>query len=96
MLKRLGLSAAVILASAALAAPMMAADRDGFHGRNDRGYNSGYQARGDNRDYRDLRGDNRYEERQEHERFDRRAPAWNWRHGLRFTFHFGDRDHDGR
>ena len=94
MLKRLGLSAAVILASAALAAPMMAADRDDFHGRDDRAYNSGYDAR-DARDHRDVRGDNRYEEQEEHARFDRRAPEWNEHNGFRFTFRFGDRDHDG-
>ena len=91
MLKRLGLSGAVILASAALAAPVMAADRDDFHGRDDRSYNSRYNLRSNDRDRRDFRGDNRYEE---HERFERRAREWNRRDGFRFTFHFGDRDRD--
>lgn len=96
MLKRLGLSAAVILASAALAAPVMAADRDDFHGRDDRAYNSGYGARYDNRDRRDFRGESRHEEREEHERWERRAPVWRGDNAFRFTFHFGDRDHDRR
>jgi len=94
MLKRLGLSAAVILASAGLAAPVMAADRDDFHGRDNHAYNSGYDTRYTGRDQRDYRGDNRYEERTEHERFERRARNWNEHDGFRFTLRFGDHDRD--
>ena len=102
MLKKLGLSAAMIFASVVLAQPSaMAADRDDFRGGN--GYQSGnrYNARNDyrdNRDVRDSRGYGENGERFEQRRVVQRVPEWRdnqYGRGFGFTFHFGDRDHDG-
>jgi hypothetical protein len=102
MLKRIGLSAAVILASVALAQPAaMAANWNDSRGGNNYQAGNRSSARGDyrdNRDVRDFRGNGEYGARFEQHRFVDRVPQWRapqYGRGFGFTFRFGDRDHDG-
>jgi len=94
MLKKLGLTAAMIFASVAFAQPAaMAATWN-----NGRGNQTQYDARNDHRDnrdnhnVRDFRGNNQYVARVEHERFVERAPVYRARPVLRFNVGFGSRN----
>jgi hypothetical protein len=95
MLKKLGLSAAMIFASVAFAQPAaMAANWN--NGRGNQGHFDARNDHRDNRDVRDFRGDNRYVAREEHERFVERVPVYRARPELRFAVGFGSRNVDYR
>lgn len=95
MIKKLGLSAAVILASVAMAQPTMAANwNNGERGRVEQRYDNRYDNRGAG-EVRDYQRDNRYDndrferERFEHERFENRRYVRERRPAFGFSFSFG-------
>lgn len=97
MLKKLGLSAAMIFASvafaqpAAMAATWNAATWNNGHGNQATHFDARNDHR-DNRNVRDFRGDNHYVARVEQERFVERAPVYRARPALQFNVGFGSRN----